>query len=130
MPQDFDEHVIKVLVVVMAERSHLNTQLLTALGLAVAAIEDTQRRFRTAVLMRLSIIETIVEMIHGAQIAEAHRHAPLCKEKAHKHAKAAEESISHKGHKHGLAMVKYIYGDSDEPVVPRGRRRKWSEWEI
>jgi hypothetical protein len=113
-----------------AERVRMNHELLKAFAHAFAANEKTQRKFRNAVLIRLSRIETIVQMIHGAQIAESHLNKPGCDEKVNEHANAAEAYISEHSGELGVKMIRYIYGESDELDVPRDRRRKWSNWEI
>ena len=114
----------------LAERSSMNKDLLIALAHALAANEKTQRKFRNAVFVRLTRIETIVQMIHGAQIVEAHHSEPGFEDKSRKHAENAEQFISQHGQELGLKMVKYVYGGSEEPSAPRGGRRKWSDWEI
>jgi hypothetical protein len=48
---------------VMAERTRMIHELLPKLALAVAANEKTQHKFRTAVLFRLSKIETMLAEI-------------------------------------------------------------------
>jgi len=53
----------------MAEWSRMNHELPPQLDWAVGAIEAAQRKFRTAVLIRLSRIETMVSMVRGAQIS-------------------------------------------------------------
>lgn len=108
----------------------MNKDLLIALANAVAANEQTQRRFRTAVFIRLSRIETMLSMIHGAQIVECHGSKPGFEEKIKEHATAAETFIAQGSQKMGLKMVKYLYGESGEPVSRRDRRRKWTDWEI
>ncbi|MEY2411020.1 MAG: hypothetical protein QOF48_3690 [Verrucomicrobiota bacterium] len=113
-----------------AERVKLNHELLIAMAHALDGIEKTQRKFRTVVLLRLSRIETMLQMIHGAQIVEAHLSKPACEEKASEHAEAAETYISEHSRELGLKMVRFIYGESEEPMVRRDRRRKWSDWEI
>jgi hypothetical protein len=114
-----------------AERTRLNGELLIALANAVAANEKTQKRFRNAVLIRLSRIEVIVTKIHGAQIAKSLESVRRRErsEKMAEWANAAEESISRASEKLGEGMVRYIYGQG-EPVVRRDGRRKWSGWEI
>ena len=112
----------------IAGQVRMNLDLLNRLTLAVAANEKAQRRFRTAMLVRVSTIETIVKMIHGAQIAQSHdrSNSEVMKE----HAKDADEYISRVSHEMGLAMVSYIYDESSETEVRRGRKRQWSDWEI
>jgi len=67
-------------------------------------------------------------MICGAQIAEAYD--PVNSEAMLKHAQTTEETISRKSEKLGLAMVKFIHGESREIGPRRGRKRQWSDWEI
>ena len=114
----------------MAERTRMNQELLISLAHAFAGIEKTQRKFRNAVVIRLSRIETMVQMIHGAQIAEAHLSKRDCEEKMNEHAEAADAYISEHSRQMSLKMVRYVYGTSDEVDMPRDRRRKWSDWEI
>lgn len=116
---------------VMAERTRMMHELLPQLALAVAAHERTQHRFRNAVLVRLSRIESMVLLIHGVQIAEAHMRKPhLDEEKIRKDGEYADAFISKNSEELGMAMVKYIYGKSREANAPYDRRRKWSGWEI
>ena len=107
----------------VAERTWMNKELLQVLALAMAANEKAQRRFRTAVLIRLSRIETMVQMIHGAQIVEAYSSKPGCEEKVREHAKDAEKYISQHSNELGLKMVKYVYEEPGEPGARRSRRR-------
>jgi hypothetical protein len=106
---------------VTAERIRMNKELLQELAFAVAANERAQRRFRTAVLIRLSRIETIAQMVHGAQIVETHHSKPGFEEKVSEHAKDAEEFISQHSDELGLKMVKYVY---DEPEAACRTERK------
>ena len=110
---------------VVAEHMRPVHELLPKMGLAMAANERTQHKFRTAVLIRLSKIESIVTMILGAQIAEVHLRKPYRdEEKLNKDAEDAETFISQKSNELSLAMVKYIYGESEVPSAQGGRRRK------
>ena len=110
---------------VMAERSYMTKEFLKALAHAVAANEEAQRRFRTAVVIRLSRIETTVKMIHGAQIVESQRWEPRFEEKIRERAEASEEYISQKSDELGLAMVKYIYGEPEAlDPQPKTRRKR------
>jgi hypothetical protein len=114
-----------------AERVKLD--LLIGLANALAANEEVQRRFRIVVLQRLSRIETAVESVHGLQIVQGQDWQPGFEEKARKLARDTEEFISKRSHKLGIEMIKYIYGGSEptarsRPV--RGRRLRWSDWEI
>jgi hypothetical protein len=111
-----------------AERVMLSGEILKALAEAVARHEKTQQKFRTAVLIRLANIETIVQMIHGGVIFLGRRHGDgsFYGDDVERDAKAAEEFISRKSQELGLKMVKYIYGESEEQSTPakRGRKRR------
>jgi|SRR6266853_331213 len=111
---------------VTAERMRMNKDLLQELALAVAANERAQRRFRTAVLIRLSRIETMVQMIHGAQIVEAHHSEPCFEDKVSEHTKDAEEYISQHSNELGLKMVEYVYDEREAAGAQRNTRRKQS----
>jgi hypothetical protein len=113
---------------VIAQRTRMSLDLLQQLACAVAANEKIQQRFRTAVLIRVSRIEATVKLIHGAQIADAHN--CVDSKEMTQHAKASDEFIAKDSNELGLAMVKYIYGHSDEKGLRRDGRRKWSDWEI
>lgn len=106
----------------------MNLDLLNRLAVAVAANEKAQRRFRAAMVIRVSRIETMVQMIHGAHIAQLHK--CLESERMLEHIMDAEETISRASDNLALAMVKFIYSKSGETEVRRGRRRRWSDWEI
>lgn len=95
----------------MSERSRGNMDVLTALFHAVTANQMVQQRFRNAVLARLSKIETIVQIIHGAQIVDTHTSEPRFEEKLRAHAEAAENYISQLSDDLVLKMVHYIYGE-------------------
>jgi hypothetical protein len=110
----------------MAERTRMIHELLPQLALAVAANERAQRRFRTAVLIRLSRIDTMLQMIHGAQIVEAHRSEPCFDDKINQHTKDAEDYISQHSKELGLKMVKYVYDEPEAPGVRGKARRKRS----
>jgi len=115
---------------IMGERSQMNKELLITLAHAVGRNEKVQHRFRNAVLLRLSRIEATVGLIHGAQLAEAQKWKPGFEDKLDRQAEASEEFIKQKSDELGFKMAKYIYGESEEPILPRGGRRKWSGWEI
>jgi hypothetical protein len=90
----------------------------------MAANERVQRRFRNAVLIRLSKIETTVAMIHGAQLVEAVGSIPGAETKINEDAKAAQEFINQRSNELGLAMVKYIYGEQSEAPPANEKRRR------
>jgi hypothetical protein len=110
-----------------AERVRLGSEILNALAQVVAANEEAQRRFRTAVLIRLSRIETITQMIHGAQIAVAHMSEPASKEKMASHGKYAEDYVSRHSQELGLKMVKFVYGGIEALDTSRKKRRNRSD---
>src|SRR5262245_30109425 len=112
----------------IAERTRMNLELLQQLALTVAENERAQRRFRNAVSISVSRIETMVQVIHGAQIVELHKF--LDSDKLQKHTADADEFISQGSRKMGLTLIKYIYGKRDDPMQRFDRRKKWSDWEI
>jgi hypothetical protein len=117
----------------IAELSKMNFNLLTKLVPWLDANEKTQRKFRTAVLIRLAKIETMLTEVQGCQLAEKAQTWPLKnlnEEQLDKYFQEVEERVSKGGEQLLQKMVRYIYGPSDEPAVPHGRRRKWHGWEI
>ena len=60
----------------LAEEIGLIGKLLQHLAVTYAANEKLQQNFRMAVLIRLSKIETIAQLIHGAQVIESAGHDP------------------------------------------------------
>ena len=101
----------------------------------MAESERVQHRFRSAVLVRLARLETMAQMIHGAQIVDGHLSQPGAEEKINEHTKDAEEYIAQKSNELGLAMVKFIYGNSVSDTQPKTRTKRakgnsWSSWEI
>ena len=117
----------------MAERSRMNRDLLIALANAVAANEKAQRRFRNAVLVRLSKIDTMLTEVQGAQLVQFWPPGKVSDEQRAKYLQEVEQRMSKASNKMGLKMVNYIYGESEQPEEPgarRGRSRRWSDWEI
>ena len=76
------------------------------------------------VLARLAKIETMLQMVHGAQIAEAHKCQPGADEKMEQHARDAEEYIARNSQELGTKMVQYIYGESEAVPAKRKTRQK------
>jgi hypothetical protein len=108
-----------------AERMRLGLEILQALAHAVATIEETQQRFRTAVFIRLSRIETMVQMIQAGQIVGAHLSEPGSDKKIRNHAENAQEYVSRHSHELGLKMVKYVCGGLEAlDPQPKARRKR------
>lgn len=107
----------------IVENLQMINQLLPKLALKVVEIEEIQHRFRQAVFVRLSRIDTVATMIHGAQIAETHQQRPGAPATMEKHAKEAEEEIERHSTEMGIKMVEYIYGKSEFSVRPHGRKK-------
>jgi hypothetical protein len=108
----------------LAQRLRVHEQLLTALANAVAANEKVQRRFWNVVLVKLARIEATVQMIHGAQIVEAHCKNPAHAEKMRETASQSEAFIAQRSHENGLKAIEYIYDERDVASVGRKTRRK------
>ena len=116
-----------------AERVCLGGDILIALAHAVAANEETQRRFRAAVSIRLSKIETMLTEVQGAQLVQLWPPRKVSDEQRGKYLQEVEQRISKASDELGLKMVKYIYGEPEQPEEPgarHGRRRNWYSWEI
>ena len=108
----------------------MNQDLLVSLAHAAAENEKAQRKFRIAVLIRLSRIDTLVAEIMGAQLAQSWSTKPGSSEKEEKFARTVEDRVSSISHDLMVRMVKFIYGTSDEAEVSLDKKRKWSDWEI
>lgn len=96
--------------------------------------EKMQRKFRNAVLIRLSSIETKLTEVQGCQLAQFSKTWPLNtlnKEQLTEYFQGMEERVFIASNQLGEKMVRYIYGPSENEVMPRrGGRRKWHGWEI
>ncbi len=104
------------------ERMRMNLNLLQQLAFAVAASEKAQIRFRAAIVSRIVKIETTIQMIYGAQIAEAHD--SFDSERMRKHATDADKTIAKASEKLGIAMMNFIYEEENPSVRRSGRRCK------
>jgi hypothetical protein len=113
-----------------AERVRLTGDLLKELVNSLVDNDKVQRRFRYAVLDRLSKIEITVTMIHSAQIVQAQGTKPGYEERIEEEVNAADEFISQKKDEVGLKMAKYLYGAAEEPGAGMGKRRSQPDWEI
>jgi hypothetical protein len=110
-----------------------NFKLLTMLVPWLDAKEKEQRKFRNAVLIRLSSIETKLTEVQGCQLARLSKTWPLNtlnNEQLTEYFQGVEERVSIASNQLGERMVRYIYGATDEAVVPPDRRKKWLDWEI
>jgi hypothetical protein len=111
---------------VLTERSRLNMELLQQLAIAVGTNEKTQRQFRNTVFVRLSRIETMLSLIRVAQLAHDQNPPMYDADKLQADAEMDEKYISEQSAKLSLTMLKYIYGETDQPAAPRRKRRKRS----
>jgi len=117
-------------VTVMAEQTRMVFDLLPKLAVTVAANEEAQRKFRTAVLIRLSKIETMLTEVQGCQLAQCWPPGRVSDEQRDKYVQEVEERVSRTSEQLGLKMVRYIYGETEMPESRHDRRRKWWGWEI
>ena len=110
-----------------------NNTILTKLIPWLAANEKIGRKFRNAVLVRLSNIESMLTEVQGCQLAQYSKTWPLKsltdKEKAN-YFKELNERIVLRSETLGAASVKYIYGEDKAPEIRSDRRRSWWGWEI
>ncbi len=112
------------------ELSKMNFNILTQLVPWLDANEKGQRKFRTAVLIRLAKIETMLTEVQGCQLAQCWPPGRVTEEQRKNYLQELEERVSNASERLGLKMVRYIYGESGEANIPHDRRRKWSNWEI
>jgi len=68
----------------------------------------------------------MVQMIHGAQIVEAHHSKPCFENKVREHTKGAQEYISQHSKELCLKMVKFVYDDCETRAAQSEARRKRS----
>jgi len=113
-----------------AELERLHRDLVLKLAVAVGTNEKVQRKFRNAVLIRLSKIETMLTEIQGAQLVDFWPPGEVTDEQRAVYLKEVEDRVSRLSGQLGMKMVRYIYGEDEVPEIPRDRRRKWSGWEI
>ncbi|MDB6030190.1 MAG: hypothetical protein JWM16_528 [Verrucomicrobiales bacterium] len=113
-----------------AERTKMNQELLISLAHAVAANEKAQRKFRNAVLLRLSRIDSLLVEIQGAQLVQFWPPEKVSDEKREELVREVEDRMSRASEELWLKMFKYIYGTPEKSEAPRDQRRKWSDWEI
>ena len=108
----------------------MNLNLLVKLVHWLDANEKQEKKFRTASLIRLSKIETMLNEVLACQLAQLWPEGKLPKEKRDGNVQEVEDRISISSNDLGLKMVRYIYGESIELPLPRDERRKWTGWEI
>lgn len=108
----------------------MNQKLLVQLAVAVAANGTTERKFRNAVLIKLSEIQTTVTHVHGAQLAEMCRKDRATEAQQETFFREVQERVSAASEQAGLKMIRYIYGETEAEVERHDKRRKWWGWEI
>jgi hypothetical protein len=101
----------------------MNEKLLQELLLAVEANERRQRRFRTAVLMRLARIETTVTMILGGHLVKSSPPRESEEEQT-KRITDFEEFIAGRSDEIGLKLVAFTHGEPKAIGARRTKRRK------
>jgi len=71
-----------------------------------------------------------VEM-QGAQLVQFWPPGQVSDEQRTELVQEVQECITNGSHALGLKMIEYIYGEREEaPARRRGRKKKWSYWEI
>ena len=109
----------------IAGLSKMNFDLLTKLVPWLDANEKTRRKFRNAMLIRLSKIETMLTEVQGCQLVQSWPPGRVSDEQRDKYVQEVEERVSRTSEQLGLKMVKYIYGQTEMPEIRHDRRRKW-----
>lgn len=97
----------------------------------LAANEKAQRKFRTAVLIRLAQIEAMLTQVQGCQLADYWPPtAKITDEQREQYLKEVESQTAASSEYLLSKMVRYIYGDDPVPEIRHDRRKKWHGWEI
>lgn len=108
-----------------------NFKLLTKLIEWSAENETRQRKYRYAMVHRLTRIEAAISLLLVSQQVQIRAQKPFCyADQLEEDAKAAEEFIANQGKQMGLEMIRYIYREERAPETKHDRRRRWSGWEI
>ncbi|MFZ0826692.1 MAG: hypothetical protein WAO02_04640 [Verrucomicrobiia bacterium] len=108
-----------------------NFNLLTRLIGWLAENEKRQEKYRTAVLIRLAQIESMLTQVQGCQLAEYWPPtARITDEQRDQYLKEVESRTAVSSEYLLSKMVRYIYGDDPIPEVRHDRRKKWHAWEI
>jgi hypothetical protein len=110
-----------------------NFNLLTKLISWLDANEKAQRRFRSAVIHKLTRIESAISLVLVGQEVQSQatlKHHGYDADKLQESAKSAEEFISNQSEATGLKMIRYIYSEDPVPEPRHDRRRRWWGWEI
>lgn len=106
-----------------AERVRLSGDILIPLANVFATNEKAQRRFRYAVIHKLTRIEALLGLVHVSQLARDQHPPQYYEHKLRKDAEASEEYVSRQSYEAGLAVVRYIYGTEGDSGAPRRGRR-------
>jgi hypothetical protein len=115
----------------IAEQTKLNLSLQTKLVHWFADQEKLQRKFRFAIINKLSRIEAAVSMLLVGQMARNQGERPFFRaEKLEKDAEAMEKFITRQAFENGRKTVRYLYQEDPQPEDRHDRRRKWHGWEI
>ena len=110
-----------------------NFKLLTMLIPWLDANKKTERKFRSAVIHKLTRIEAAISLLLVGQEAQSQgvlKHYGYDADKLDEAAKWAEEIISRQSESAGLKMMRYIYSEDPVPEPRHDRRRRWWGWEI
>jgi hypothetical protein len=119
------------IVTTIAELTRINFDLLTKLVPWLDANEKAHRRFRFAMVHRLTRMEAAISLLLVGQLAETQNKPPVYNaNKLDQDAKTTEGFIANQCEQVGLKMIRYIYGEEQAPEPRHDRRRKWWGWEI
>jgi hypothetical protein len=110
-----------------------NFKLLTMLIPWLDANKKTERKFRNAVIHKLTRIEAAISLLLVGQEAQSQgvlKHYGYDADKLDEAAKWADEVISKNSEAAGLKAIRYIYSEDPVPEPRHDRRRRWWGWEI
>jgi galactose-1-phosphate uridylyltransferase len=114
----------------LAERSRMNKELLIALANAVGTNEKNQHQFRTAVLVMLARIETMLTEVQSCQLVQYWPLGHVSDEQRAENLREVEERVARTSGELGLKMVRHVYGESQDSGARSGRMASCSDWEI
>jgi len=115
----------------VAERLHLNSELLRALAASVDRNERAQERFRYAVVRRLARLEARARVLQASEFVDPLKCCSVGR--AAEQIEACEALISEMSEEIERKMLREISSKGDERgevTARRGRPRKWSGWKI
>lgn len=115
----------------IAEQTKMTLDFQTQLVHWLADNEKLQRRFRYAMINKISRLESMVSLVLVGQMARNQEQlSSFKKEKLEEDGKLTEEFIENRALSIGKSIVQFMFKEEPKPKARRDRRRKWHGWEI